>query len=341
VGVLDIPPANVLHKDRLQPGRMFLVDTEQGRIIGDEELKESMAARRPYRLWLDQNLKRLADLPPPSDVPPAYEPDTLLTRQQAFGYTVEDLRLLMSPMAINGQEAVGSMGTDTPLACLSDRPQLLFNYFKQLFAQVTNPPIDPIREELVMSLQTTIGPEQNLFDETALHCRQLHLKSPILTNAQLVQVKQLDDGHLRAITLPTLFPAGSGGAGLRAALEEICERAAEAAVEHDVKASDEGVLKVMTKMGNSTLHSYRGAQIFEAVGLNAELVERYFTGTASRIEGVGLEVIAAEAEARHEHAYVVSPSLDGDLDLGGQYQWRRRGEHHMYNPNTVATLQHA
>src|SRR5439155_1059864 len=307
-GMFDIPPANVLHKDRLQPGRMFLVDTEQGRIIGDEELKESMAARRPYRLWLDQNLKRLADLPPPSDVPPAYEPDTLLTRQQAFGYTVEDLRLLMSPMAINGQEAVGSMGTDTPLACLSDRPQLLFNYFKQLFAQVTNPPIDPIREELVMSLQTSIGPEQNLFDETALHCRQLHLKSPILTNAQLAQIKQLDDGHLHAITLPMLFPAGSGGAGLRAALEELCERAAEA------------VLKVMTKMGISTLHSYRGAQIFEAVGLNAELVERYFTWTASRIEGVGLDVIAAEAEARHEHAYVVSPSLDGDLDLGGQYQ---------------------
>ena len=436
VGVLDIPPANVLHKDRLQPGRMFLVDTEQGRIVGDEELKESMAARRPYRRWLDQNLKRLADLPPPSDVPPAYEPDTLLTRQQAFGYTVEDLRLLMSPMAINGQEAVGSMGTDTPLACLSDRPQLLFNYFKQLFAQVTNPPIDPIREELVMSLQTTIGPEQNLFDETPLHCRQLHLKGPTLTNEQLVQVQTLDDGHLRAITLPMLFPARSGGAGLRRALDELCRRAAEAvadgctilvlsdrgvsekdvpipsllataavhhhlirggsrmrvgivvesgeprevmhfclllgygagavnpylayetlrdqvaagvlkdvdaddAVAHYIKAIDKGVLKVMTKMGISTLHSYRGAQIFEAVGLNAEVVERYFTWTASRIEGVGLEVIAAEAEARHEHAYVVSPSLDGDLDLGGQYQWRRRGEHHMYNPDTVATLQHA
>src|SRR5881296_3912902 len=205
VGVLDIPPENVLHKDRLQPGRMFLVDTEQGRIVGDEELKESMAARKPYRAWLEQNLKRLADLPAPRTVPPAHDPATILTRQQAFGYTVEDLRLLMSPMAINGQEAVGSMGTDTPLACLSDRPQLLFNYFKQLFAQVTNPPIDPIREELVMSLQTSIGPEQNLFDETALHCRQLHLKSPTLSNGQLAQIKALDDGHLRAVTLPILF----------------------------------------------------------------------------------------------------------------------------------------
>src|SRR5436309_2171263 len=206
VGVLDILPENVLHKDRLQPGRMFLVDTEQVRIVGDEELTEGMAARRPYRLWLDQNLKRLADLPPPSDVPPAYEPDTLLTRQQAFGYTVEDLRLLMSLMASKWQGDDGSVGTDTPLACLSDRPQLLFNYFKQLFAQVTNPPIDPIREELVMSLQTTIGPEQNLFDETPLHCRQLHLKGPTLTNEQRVQVQTLDDGHLRAIPLPILVP---------------------------------------------------------------------------------------------------------------------------------------
>jgi len=436
VGVLDILPENVLHKDRLQPGRMFLVDTEQGRIVGDEELKEGMAARRPYRRWLDANLTRLAELPPPEQVPPDYEPATILTRQQAFGYTIEDLRLLMTPMALNGQEAVGSMGTDTPLACLSDHPQLLFNYFKQLFAQVTNPPIDPIREELVMSLETTIGPEQNLFEETALHCRQLHLKSPTLSNEQLAQIKALDDGHLRATTLPILFPKRSGGAGLRAALDDLCARAsravadgctvlvlsdrgvddghvpipsllATAAVHHHLiregtrmrcglvvesgepreiqhfclllgygagavnpylayetlrdmvaegilkdvdaatavknytKAVDKGVLKVMTKMGISTLQSYRGAQIFEAIGLNSEVVERYFTWTASRIEGVGLDVIALEAELRHEHAYVVSPSLDGDLDVGGQYQWRRRGEHHAYNPTTVAKLQHA
>ncbi len=415
---------------------MFLVDTEQGRIVGDEELKEGMAARRPYRKWLDANLKRLAELPSAKQLPPAYDPETILTRQQAFGYTIEDLRLLMTPMALNGQEAVGSMGTDTPLACLSDHPQLLFNYFKQLFAQVTNPPIDPIREELVMSLETTIGPEQNLFEETPLHCRQLQVKSPTLSNEQLAQVKALDDGHLRAVTLPILFPKRSGGAGLRAALDALCTRAsaavkdgctirvlsdrgvddghvpipsllataavhhhliregtrmrcgivvesgeprevqhfclllgygagavnpylayetlhdmaaegilkdvdAAAAVKNYMKAVDKGVLKVMTKMGISTLQSYRGAQIFEAIGLESALVERYFTWTASRIEGVGLDVLAREADLRHDHAYVVSPSLDGDLEVGGQYQWRRRGEHHMYNPNTVAKLQHA
>jgi glutamate synthase domain-containing protein 2/glutamate synthase domain-containing protein 1/glutamate synthase domain-containing protein 3 len=436
VGVLDIPPENVLHKDRLQPGRMFLIDTEQGRIVGDEELKEGMAARQPYRAWLDANLKRLAELPAPRHVPPAHDPQTLLARQQTFGYTIEDLRLLMTPMALNGQEAVGSMGTDTPLACLSDRPQLLFNYFKQLFAQVTNPPIDPIREELVMSLETTIGPERNLFEETPLHCRQLHLKSPILSNEQLAQVKALDDGHLRTVTLPIVFPAGFGGDGLRGALDALCTRASKAvadgctilvlsdrgvdathvpipsllataavhhhliregarmrvglvvesgepreiqhfclllgfgagavnaylayetlhdmvadgilkdvdgatAVKNYMKAVDKGVLKVMTKMGISTLQSYRGAQIFEAIGLNSEVVERYFTWTASRIEGVGLDVLAREAQLRHDHAFRMSATLDGDLDVGGQYQWRRRGEHHMYNPSSVALLQHA
>jgi glutamate synthase domain-containing protein 2/glutamate synthase domain-containing protein 3 len=415
---------------------MFLVDTEAGRIVGDDEIKEGMAARKPYRAWLDLHLKHLADLPPPAAVPPAHDPATLLTRQQAFGYTIEDLRLLMTPMALNGQEAVGSMGTDTPLACLSDRPQLLFGYFKQLFAQVTNPPIDPIREELVMSLQTTIGSEQNLFHEEPLHCRQLQLKSPILSNAELAQVRALDQPGLHATTLPMRFPAGSGGEGLRQALDLLCRRAAQAVAEgytvlvlsdreidaahvpipsllataavhhhliregtrmqvgivvesgeprevqhfclllgygagavnpylayetlHDMvadgilrdidaaaaeknyrKAIDKGVLKVMTKMGISTLQSYRGAQIFEAIGLASEVVERYFTWTASRIEGVDLEVLAQEAQLRHDYAYRVSPALDGDLDAGGQYQWRRRGEHHMYNPNTIAKLQHA
>ncbi len=436
VGVLEIAPDNVEHKDRLQPGRMFLVDTEQGRIVGDEEIKESMAARKPYRQWLDGNLRRLADLPAPRDLPAAYAPETLLGRQQAFGYTIEDLRLLMTPMALNGQEAVGSMGTDTPLAVLSDKPQLLFNYFKQLFAQVTNPPIDPIREELVMSVETTIGPEQNLFEETPLHCAQLHVKSPTLSNEELGRIKDLDAGSLRTLTLPIVFPAGSGGEGLEAALEELCERAsaaiadgftilvlsdrgaderhvpipsllATAAVHHHLiregtrmrcglvvesgeprevqhfclllgygagavnpylayetlrdmvaehvvkdvdgeeavknfrKAVDKGVLKVMTKMGISTLHSYRGAQIFEAIGLNREVIDRYFTWTASRIEGVGLDVLAGEAQERHDHAYKVSPALDGDLWVGGQYQWRRRGEHHMYNPGTIAKMQHA
>jgi glutamate synthase domain-containing protein 2/glutamate synthase domain-containing protein 1/glutamate synthase domain-containing protein 3 len=436
VGVLDIAPDNVEHKDRLQPGRMFLVDTELGRIIADDEIKESMAARKPYREWLDLNLVHLNDLPAPVDVAPAFAPDTLLTRQQVFGYTIEDLRILMTPMALNGQEAVGSMGTDTPLAVLSDKPQLLFNYFKQLFAQVTNPPIDPIREELVMSVQTTIGPEQNLFEETPEHCAQLQLKSPILTNEELAQIKALDDASLRAITLPAVFSTKLGGAGLEAALDELCERASDAvaqgytilvisdrgiserkvpipsllavgAVHHHLiregtrmrvglvletgeprevqhfclllaygagavnpylayetlrdmelegvikdvdaetalknyrKAVDKGVLKVMTKMGISTLQSYRGAQIFEAIGLSRAVIDRYFTWTASRIEGIGLDVIAEESQRRHDYAYQVSPTLDGDLDVGGQYQWRRRGEHHMYNPNTVALLQHS
>ncbi|MCW5890012.1 MAG: glutamate synthase large subunit [bacterium] len=436
VGVLPIAPDNVEHKDRLQPGRMFLVDTAQGRIVGDEELKESIATRKPYRTWLDMHLRLVGDLPAPADVPPAYMPDTLLTRQQAFGYTIEDLRILMTPMALNGQEAVGSMGTDTPLAVLSDKPQLLFAYFKQLFAQVTNPPIDPIREELFMSLETTVGPEQNLFEETPEHCGQLRLTSPILTNEELAQVKALDGVPLRATTLPILFHAGLGGEGLEAALDELCERASDAiaqgytilvlsdrgvtdrkvaipsllataAVHHHLiregtrmrcgivvesgeprevqhfclllgygagavnpylayetlrdmemegvirgvdqdealynyrKAIDKGVLKVMTKMGISTLQSYRGAQIFEAIGLGREVVDRYFTRTASRIEGIGLDVIAEEAQQRHDHAFKVSPALDGELDAGGQYQWRRRGEHHMYNPSSIAKLQHS
>jgi glutamate synthase domain-containing protein 2/glutamate synthase domain-containing protein 1/glutamate synthase domain-containing protein 3 len=436
VGVLDIPPENVLHKDRLQPGRMFLVDTAKGRIVGDEEIKEGMAGRQPYRTWIDQHLVRQAQLPPPREVPPVEAGDELLTLQQAFGFTLEDLRMLMAPMAINGQEAVGSMGTDTPLAVLSDRPQLLFNYFKQLFAQVTNPPIDPIREELVMSAVTTIGPEQNLFEETPAHCHQLELESPILTNAELAQIRAIDRGALRAVTLPILYRVADGGAGVRAALDALCARASaavangatilvlsdrgvdedhmaipsllatgavhhhlvregtrtrcglvvesgeprevhhmclligygagainpylayetlagmiadgtlkgptlDAAIDHYRKALKKGLLKVASKMGISTVQSYRGAQIFEAIGLNRELIDRYFTWTASRIEGIGLEQIAADCARRHHFAFEVSPTMDGDLDTGGQYQWRRRGEHHMYNPDTVAKLQHA
>jgi glutamate synthase domain-containing protein 2/glutamate synthase domain-containing protein 1/glutamate synthase domain-containing protein 3 len=435
VGVLDIPPENVEHKDRLQPGRMFLVDTAQGRIIADEELKDGMAARHPYRTWLDLHLKRQAQLPTAPEAP--VEPgDDLLTRQQCFGYTLEDLRILMAPMAINGQEAVGSMGTDTPLAVLSRKPQSLFNYFKQLFAQVTNPPIDPIREDLVMSAVTTIGAERNLFDETPEHCAQLRLETPILTNAQLAQIAALDGGALRAARLPIHYPVRQGGEGLRAALDALCAAASQAvaggatilvlsdrgidaerapipsllavaavhhhliregsrtrcgivlesgdprevmhfalligygcgainpylafetlvdmirtnvlkgvgeeeAIAHYVKAITKGLLKVASKMGISTLQSYRGAQIFEAIGLSSELVDRYFTWTPSRIEGIGLDVIAQECAARHHHAFAVSPALDGDLDVGGQYQWRRRGEFHAYNPETIAKLQHA
>jgi glutamate synthase (ferredoxin) len=436
VGVLDIAPENVLHKDRLQPGRMFLVDTAQGRIIADEEIKEGMAARQPYRTWLDTNLVRQSQLPAPAVVAPVEPNGDLLARQQLFGYTLEDLRILMAPMAINGQEAVGSMGTDTPLAVLSNRPQLLFNYFKQLFAQVTNPPIDPIREDLVMSSVTTVGAEQNLFDETPGHCHQLRLESPILTNAELAQLKEVRQGQLRAVTLPMHYTVLDGGDGLRRALDHLCAAASRAvaagatilvlsdrdvgehqapipsllataavhhhliregtrtgcgiavesgeprevmhfallvgygaaavnpylafetlvdmiqtnvlknvtpeeAIGHYVKAINKGLLKVASKMGISTVQSYRGAQIFEAIGLNRDLIDRYFTWTPSRIEGVGLEVLAAECSARHHHAYEISPSLDGDLDVGGQYQWRRRGEFHMYNPESIAKLQHS
>ena len=436
VGVLDIPADNVLHKDRLQPGRMFLVDTAQGRIVGDDEIKEGMAAQRPYRTWLDLNLVRQMDLPPPEHVPPVTPRDDLLTRQQLFGYTLEDLRMLMAPMAINGQEAVGSMGTDTPLAALSDRPQLVFNYFKQLFAQVTNPPIDPIREDLVMSSVTTIGPEGNLFDEMPQQCRQLRLETPILTNTELVQVKAIAVGPLRSATLPLRHRVTDGGEGLRAAVDELCTNASRAvaegatilvlsdrqlgaheapipsllataavhhhliregtrtrcgiavesgeprevmhfalllgygagavnpylayetlaamitdgvlrnvsvdeAIEHYVKAINKGLLKVASKMGISTVQSYRGAQIFEAIGLSHDLIDRYFTWTPSRIEGVGLDVIAQECADRHHSAYESLPPVDGELVVGGQYQWRRRGEHHMYNPETVAKLQHA
>jgi glutamate synthase domain-containing protein 2/glutamate synthase domain-containing protein 1/glutamate synthase domain-containing protein 3 len=436
VGVLDIPPDRVEAKGRLQPGRMLLVDTSLGRIVSDDESKEGMAARNPYRQWLDQNLVKLAGLPSATSLPEPFDKATLLEQQQAFGYTTEDLRMLMAPMAINGQEAVGSMGTDTPPAVLSDRPQLLFAYFKQLFAQVTNPAIDPLREELVMSISTTIGAEQNLFDETALHCRQLEVKTPALSNEELEQLKELDQDGLRTSTLSTLFHPGGGTEALEKALEDLCQNASDAitagatilvlsdrgvgpehapipsllavaavhhhliregtrtrcglivesgepreihhfallvgygagafnpylayetvadmaeegvikgvtpeeAVQHYRKAIGKGLLKVMSKMGISTLQSYHGAQIFEAVGLSRELIDKHFTWTASQIEGVGLDAIAAEVKARHDHAYVVSPSLDGELDAGGQYQWRRRGEFHSYNPETIAKLQHS
>jgi glutamate synthase (NADPH/NADH) large chain len=436
VGVLEIPPENVAHKNRLQPGRMFLIDMGEGRIVEDEELKATISARRPYRQWLRTQQRHVEALPVPDAVPLIHERDGVLQRQQAFGYTLEDLRILMSPMAVNGQEPIGSMGTDTPIACLSDKPQLLFNYFKQLFAQVTNPAIDPLREDLVMSVATTMGAERNLFDETPEHARQIALEHCTLSNEETAAVKALEEDGFRSAVLPILFRAGSGGAGLAQALDTLCDDASaavargatilvlsdrgvdraavpipsllataavhhhliregtrmqvglvvesgepreiqhfcllhgygaaainpylayetlhemiadgslknvdgETAVAHYRKAVDKGVLKVMTKMGISTLQSYRGAQIFEAIGISRDVIDRYFTWTASRIEGIGLEVIAAEAQRRHDHAYQVSPALDGDLDAGGQYQWRRRGERHAYNPSTVAALQHA
>ncbi len=435
-GVLEIDPANVAQKGRLQPGRMFLVDIDQGRIIDDKELKSEMCRRKPYRTWLKQNLISLDDLPP-GEESRRVDPDQFHTLQRAFGYTLEDLRILVGPMAQSGKEPVGSMGNDTPLAVLSDRQHLLYDYFKQLFAQVTNPPLDAIREELVTSLVTNIGAEQDLFAETAQHCRQLKLPKPILTNQDLEKIRALDVVGMRATTLPTVFPTGEGAAGLAKAMDRLCEAASQAvddgytilvlsdrgvdsrhapipallavagvhhhlvrkgqrtrcglvlesgeprevmhycllfgygagavnpylaletvadmvtqgvlpdidvdeAIGNYVKAVEGGLLKTMSKMGISTLHSYRGAQIFEAVGLNDSVIGKYFTWTPSRIEGVGLDVIAEEALARHAQAYPPARVPEVlDLEAGGQYQWRRGGEHHLFNPLSIAKLQQA
>jgi glutamate synthase (ferredoxin) len=436
-GVIEVAPENIQYRGRLQPGRMLLVDTDHKRIVPDEEIKEGLAARKPYRAWLDSKLVKLEDLPVPADYPRCHF-RTLRTRQRAFGYTEEDLKILIGPMAEKGVEPVGSMGTDTPLAVLSDRTPLLYNYFQQLFAQVTNPPLDAIREELVTSNVTTIGAEQDLFAETQMHCHQLRIAQPILTNLELQKIKNLNTGTLRSKTLPMLFKVRAGESALREAVEELCKAAEQAVDEghcvlilsdrgtseelagipallassavhhhliragkrtlcgivvesgeprevhhfalllaygvgavnpylaletladmhtdgrikgeltlddvehHYVKAVNKGVVKVMSKMGISTLHSYRGAQIFEAVGLNHDVIQKYFCWTASRIEGVGLDVIAKEVETRHAVAYPHRARRDlGELDPGGQYQWRRRGEYHLTNPMTVAKLQQA
>jgi glutamate synthase (ferredoxin) len=438
VGVLDIAADRVLLKGRLQPGRMFLVDIEQGRIIADDELKYQIATEKPYAQWLVENLITLEDLPPS---PLSHEPDheTVVLRQQTFGYTTEDLKILMAPMALDGNEALGSMGTDTPLAVLSDRPQLLYNYFKQLFAQVTNPPVDAIREELIMSMETTVGAEQNLLEPTPRSACQIKLKSPILDNDELEKIRQLDGtlpGGFKSSTLPMLYKVRAGVAGLEGALAELCRRAsaataggdgiiilsdrgidaehaaipallATAAVHHHliregtrtkvglivesgeprevhhfalligygagaispylafetledmlrgkqitglnhakavknyIKAANKGVVKVMSKMGISTVQSYCGAQIFEAIGLNQDVIDKYFTWTASRVGGVGLDVIHEEVRQRHRRAFPDRQVNGRLLDAGGQYQWRREGEHHLFNPETVHKLQYA
>ncbi len=436
-GVVQFDAANVKLKGRLQPGKVFLVDTEQGRIISDDEIKTTICSQQPYRKWVDENKFDLMALPEP---PTVHVPDhdTILTRQQAFGYTLEDLRIILAPMAIKGEQPLGSMGTDTPIAVLSKRPQLLYNYFKQLFAQVTNPPIDPIREELVTSLADYIGREGDLLSELPTHAHQLKLETPILTNVELEKLRHIKQGEFRAITLPALFRADGGENSLRDAVAKLCSLAEEAVVEgytflilsdrgvdknhvpiptllatsavhHHlvrkgtrtkaalilesgearevmhfallvgygasainpylafetlddlirqnilppettldkatglfIKAVNKGLIKTFAKMGISTLQSYRGAQIFEALGLGKELVNRYFTGTPSRLGGIGIDIIQREALSRHAFAYPpmhIPESLD--LETGGQYQWRRFGEYHQYNPDTVAKLQEA
>ncbi len=435
VGVLDIPPENVLIKERLHPGRIFLVDTREGRIIDDSELKKRYTSAHPYREWLNKHLVPLDQLPKPSQVP---GPDhaTVLQRQQAFGYTHEDLRILMAPMAQKGEEPVGSMGNDAALAVLSDKPRLLYDYFKQLFAQVTNPPLDAIREELVTQIETPLGPEGNLLQPGPESCRMLKLKTPILSNEELAKIRHLDRPGFKTVTLPMLFPAGSDGQGLARALEELCQKASAAiaqgstfivlsdrgvdarrmpmpallatagvhhhlvragtrvkvglivesgeprethhmalllgygagainpylafetlddlirqdllngidhaqALKNYIKALNKGVVKVISKMGISTIQSYRGAQIFEAIGLDKVFVDKYFTWTSSRVGGIGIDIVAKETGLRHHRAYPDRPVGPPELDWGGHYQWRRDGEYHMINPDTVAKLQHA
>jgi glutamate synthase (NADPH) large chain len=442
VGVIDVDPSKVVAKGRLQPGKMFLIDTRAGRIVADEEIKAELAALHPYGEWLAAGMIDLDDLPEREHV--VFSHDSVLRRQQMFGYTHEELKILLTPMAASGGEALGSMGTDTPLAVLSERPRLLFDYFKQLFAQVTNPPLDAIREEVVTAVSSSVGPEANLLAPGPDSCRQLALPFPIIDNDDLAKIIHInDDGNhpgLQAKVLSGLYRVADGGAGLRTALDRVCAQASQAiedgariivlsdrnadsvdapipsllltaavhhhlvrtkqrtmagliveagdarevhhmalligygagainpylafesiedliaedmhglgamdpdkAVANYIKACGKGVLKIMSKMGVSTVASYTGAQIFEAIGLGQTVVDAYFTGTISQLGGIGLDEIAAEVAARHAMANPSRPEerAHRKLELGGEYQWRREGELHLFNPETVFKLQHA
>ncbi|HUY64113.1 MAG TPA: glutamate synthase large subunit [Acidimicrobiales bacterium] len=440
VGVLDLDPATVVRKGRLQPGRMFLVDTAQGRIVDDGEIKAELAAAHPYGRWLEEQQLTLDDLPPRTMLTPQHA--SVVTHQRLFGYTNEELRLLLAPMAGNGMEPIGSMGNDAALAVLSERPRLLYDYFTQLFAQVTNPPLDAIREELVTSSLSKLGPEQNLLDPSAESCRQIILPYPVVDNDELAKLVYVNEHGetpgFKAFAIDGLFDPNGGGPALDGAIEEVRRRVSLAialgsniivlsdrnsnatmapipsllltAAVHEhlvrektrtrvgllveagdarevhhialligfgasavnpymafdtiddmiasgtltgltprqarknyVKASCKGVIKIMSKMGVSTVASYTGAQIFEAVGLAGDVVDEYFTGTVSRIGGVGLDVLAAEVAARHRSAHMERPTerAHRELEVGGEYQWRREGEVHLFNPKTVFKLQHA
>lgn len=440
VGVLDIPADQVVRKGRLQPGRMFLVDIEAGRIIEDEEIKNQLAEAAPYGEWLHAGMVKLVDLPAREHI--VYPHSSVIRRQRAFGYTEEDLRVLLTPMARNGMEPLGSMGTDSPIAALSSRPRLLFDYFSQLFAQVTNPPLDAIREELVTSLSGSIGPEHNLLDPGPASCRQIELDFPVIDNDELAKIIHVnaDGDHpgLQTHIVRGLFPIAGEGAALKKRLAEIRVEVSEAiaegarlivlsdrdgdadnapipsllltgavhhhlirektrtqvgliveagdvrevhhvalligygaaavnpylamesaedlvlqgvitgitpekAVRNLIKSLGKGVLKVMSKMGISTIASYTGAQVFEAIGLSQQLVDEFFVGTTSRLGGIGLDVIAQETIARHHIAYPPGGEVPGSkrLPIGGEYQWRREGEPHLFDPETVFTLQHS
>ncbi len=433
VGVQTFPPEAIVYKGRLMPGKLLLVDMEQGRIIPDEEIKRTIYTRKPYQLWVQLNRVNLEDLDVKGDVPVAMENEALHEMHLLYGYTREDIEDIITTMAETAQEPTGSMGTDTPLAVFSDKPQRLFNYFKQCFAQVTNPPIDPIREELVMTLTSYIGTQKNLLDETPEHCRMIKFKSPIFTNRNIETIRTNDNPEFRSITLPMTFPVKTAPGSMKRALDNLCisveekidqgytyiilsDRSADrdnapipsllacAGIHHylirtkkrtrigliietaearevmhfallfgygasavnpygafatindlvkkeeiknvrHIKAEDnyiksvnKGLLKVLSKMGTSTLRSYRGSQIFEAVGFGSELIETYFTGTESRIGGIGTVEVEREALMQHETAYFKSPSL---LESQGVYQYRKDGERHAWNPETIHLLQWA
>lgn len=436
-GVLPIDPSIIKEKGRLQPGKMFVVDMEQGRIISDEELKQDICSQKPYTEWLNKYKIRLEELPEPRVMFTHLEHDQVFKYQKAFGYSTEDLDTIIAPMAIDGKEPIGSMGTDTPLAVLSDQPQHLSSYFKQLFAQVTNPPIDPIRERMVMSLATFAGSNGNLLVEDPLACHSVALKQPVLTNHELEKIRSIDTGIFQAKTLQTYFRADGKPGSLKAGLDRLCRYAvdavedgfeviiltdraidsdhapmpsllATAAVHHHlirkgyrgqvgiiieagdvwevhhfacliafgatainpylalstirdmklsekmqttleveqlkknyIKAVNDGLLKVFSKMGISTLQSYQGAQIFEIIGLNKKVVDTYFTGATSRIEGMGLDEIARETLAKHYFAFGKKDIPVDRLPVGGVYQWKRKGEFHLFNPQTIHLLQHA
>ncbi len=437
VGVLDIDQSKVITKGRLQPGKMFVVDLEQGRIISDEELKKNICTRKPYGQWVKDNKVRLIDLPEPGGSFHKYDPITFLKRQISFGYTSEDLRVILSQMCETGKEALGSMGNDTPLAVLSKQAQHLSSYFKQLFAQVTNPPIDSIRERLVMSLSTHVGGSLNLLEESPEHCITLELPTPVLSNNELEKIRYIDHGHLQTKTIYTYFKADGKPGSLEKGLNRVCQYVTDAiedgftiiilsdrsfdsghaqipsllavgAVHHDLirkglrgkigllmeagdvwethhfatligygasgvnpylvyqtihdmkkrnlfaeslteekaiynykKAVGGELLKIMSKMGISTLQSYHGAQIFEALGISKEVIDQYFTGTVSRIGGLCLDDIASEALAKHQLAFPKAANSSPRLEVGGVYQWKQRGESHLFNPQTIHLLQHS
>ncbi|MEC8884945.1 MAG: glutamate synthase central domain-containing protein, partial [Bacteroidota bacterium] len=435
-GVLNIEPKNVAFHGRLEPGKMFLVDMKAGRIVNDEEVKESIVTQKPYQEWLSKNRVHLKDIPY-RDVDFKLEDTDFGLRKNAFGYTKEDINTIIVPMATKGKEPIGSMGSDTPLAVLSDRPQLIYNYFKQLFAQVTNPPLDGIREELITDLSLTLGPDTNLMEITPDYCKKIRIQNPVISKEDLDKIKNFDNPDFKVTSIPMLYEAKRGLNGLEDALDEMVAKASKgiddghtililsdrgvndemapipallacsylnsglfrsgqrskmsiivesaeprevhhfallfgygasainpymvneiiqkeieagnlgdidftSAVENYNKAIGKGVIKVMNKIGISTLNSYRGSRLFEALGLNSKLISKYFPNTPSRIEGIGLYEVEQEIAKRHTRSFG-SKHISGNLEIeaGGEYRWRRNGERHMFNPLTIAKLQEA